>query len=105
MIPTLVTVLLPALATQIRLADQKEVQWKNREQFMGVAAHLMRRILVDYSRGHGAQKRRGNFEKAFLEETKIISPGKAPDAIAMDEGSTRMAEFDPQQARFVEMRD
>jgi RNA polymerase sigma-70 factor, ECF subfamily len=41
----------------LRLADQKEVRWKNREQFMGVAAQLMRRILVDYSRGHDAKKR------------------------------------------------
>src|SRR6202167_3239118 len=41
----------------LRLADQKEVRWKNREQFIGVAAQLMRRILVDYSRGHDAKKR------------------------------------------------
>lgn len=65
----------------LRLADQKEVRWKNREQFMGVAAQLMRRILVDYSRGHGAKKRGGEFEKVFLEETELISPAKASDSL------------------------
>ena len=52
----------------LRLNDQREVHWKNREQFLGVAAQLMRRILVDYSRGHDAQKRGGGVEKVFLEE-------------------------------------
>lgn len=88
----------------LRLADQREVVWKNREQFMGVAAQLMRRILVDYSRGHDAKKRGQGFEKVFLEEANIAAPGKASDVIALDEALTRLAEFDPQQARLVELR-
>ena len=88
----------------LRLADQKEVRWKNREQFMGVAAQLMRRILVDYSRGHDAKKRGQGFETVFLEEAEVVSTGKAPDVIALDEALTRLAEFDPQQARLVELR-
>jgi RNA polymerase sigma-70 factor, ECF subfamily len=88
----------------LRLAEQKEVRWKNREQFMGVAAQLMRRILVDYSRGHDAQKRGSDFEKVFLEEAEVVSKGKAADVIALDEALTRLAEFDPEQARLVEMR-
>ena len=88
----------------LRLAKQKRVVWKNREQFMGVAAQLMRRILVDYSRGHGAQKRGGGLEKVFLEEAAIVSPGKASDVIALDEALTRLAEFDREQAQLVEMR-
>jgi len=88
----------------LRLANQKKVVWKNREQFMGVAAQLMRRILVDYSRGHGAQKRGGGLEKVFLEEAAIVSPGKASDVIALDEALTRLAEFDREQAQLVEMR-
>jgi RNA polymerase sigma-70 factor, ECF subfamily len=88
----------------LRLADQREVRWKNREQFLGVAAQLMRRILVDYSRSHGAQKRGKGFEKVFLEEAAGVSKGKALDVIALDEALTRLAEFDPQQARLVEMR-
>jgi RNA polymerase sigma factor (TIGR02999 family) len=88
----------------LRLADQKEVRWKNREQFMGVAAQLMRRILVDYSRGHDAKKRGNDFEKVFLEEAEVIAKGKAADVIALDEALTRLAEFDPQQAQLVELR-
>jgi RNA polymerase sigma factor (TIGR02999 family) len=88
----------------LRLADQREVRWKNREQFLGVAAQLMRRILVDYSRGHDAKKRGQGFEKVFLEEAAGVSKGKAADVIALDEALTRLAEFDPQQARLVELR-
>jgi RNA polymerase sigma-70 factor (ECF subfamily) len=88
----------------LRLADQREVRWKNREQFLGVAAQLMRRILVDYSRGHDAQKRGRNFERVFLEEAAGVSKGKAADVIALDEALTRLAKFDPQQAQLVELR-
>src|ERR1700680_3901579 len=82
----------------LRLADQREVHWKNREQFLGVAAQLMRRILVDYSRGHDAKKRGQGFEKVFLEEAAGVSKGKAADVIALDEALTRLAEFAPQEA-------
>lgn len=88
----------------LRLTDQKEVVWKSREQFMGVAAQLMRRILVDYSRSHNAQKRGRGFEKVFLEEADVVLRDKASDVIALDEALTRLGEFDPQQARLVEMR-
>ena len=88
----------------LRLNDQREVHWKNREQFLGVAAQLMRRILVDYSRGHDAKKRGKGYEKVLLEEASEFSKGKASDVIALDEALTRLAEFDPQQARLVEMR-
>src|SRR5271167_1799502 len=88
----------------LRLANQREVRWKNREQFMGVAAQLMRRILVDYSRGHDAKKRGNDFEKVFLEEAEIVSKGRAADVIQLDEALTRLAEFDPQQAQLVELR-
>src|SRR5271165_4254639 len=80
----------------LRLADQRGVRWKNKEQFLGVAAQLMRRILVDYSRGHGAKKRGKGFERVFLEEAAGVSKGKAADVVALDEALTRLAEFDPQ---------
>ena len=88
----------------LRLTDQREVHWKNREQFLGVAAQLMRRILVDYSRGRGAQKRGKGFKEVFLEEAAGFSKEKASDVIALDDALNRLAEFDPQQARLVEMR-
>jgi RNA polymerase sigma-70 factor (ECF subfamily) len=88
----------------LRLANQRKVHWKNREQFLGVAAQLMRRILVDHSRGHDAKKRGRGFEKVFLEEAAGVSKRKAADVIALDEALTRLAEFDPQQAQLVELR-
>jgi len=88
----------------LRLADQREVRWKSREQFLGIAAQLMRRILVDYSRGHDAKKRGKGFERVFLEEAAGVSKGKATDVVALDEALTRLAEFDPQQSQLVELR-
>jgi RNA polymerase sigma-70 factor, ECF subfamily len=88
----------------LRLNDQREVHWKNREQFLGVAAQLMRRILVDYSRGHDAKKRGAGVEKVFLEEAVVVAKQKGVDVIALDEALTRLAEFDPQQAHLVELR-
>ena len=88
----------------LRLTNQREVRWKSKEQFLGVAAQLMRRILVDYSRAHGAKKRGKGFEKVFLEEAEGVSKGRAADVVALDEALTRLAEFDPQQAQLVELR-
>jgi RNA polymerase sigma-70 factor (ECF subfamily) len=88
----------------LRLNDQREVHWKNREQFLGIAAQLMRRILVDYSRGHDAKKRGGGVEKVFLEEAVGVAKEKGADVIALDEALTKLSEFDPQQARLVELR-
>jgi len=88
----------------LRLAGQREVRWKNREQFLGIAAQLMRRILVDYSRGREAQKRGKGFKRVFLEEAAGVSEGKATDVVALDEALIRLAEFDPQQSQLVELR-
>jgi RNA polymerase sigma factor (TIGR02999 family) len=88
----------------LKLAEQKQVHWKNREQFLGVAAQLMRRILVDYSRAHSASKRGGNAEKVLLQDAAVFSPEKAANVVAVDEALTRLAELDPQQARLVELR-
>lgn len=88
----------------IRLVDQRGIQWENRNQFMGVAAQLMRRILLDYSRGHHAAKRGGNVDKVYLEEAALVSPVRATDVVALDEALIRLAELDPQQARLVELR-
>ena len=88
----------------LRLNDQREVHWKNREQFLGVAAQLMRRILVDYSRGHDAKKRGAGVEKVFLDEAVGVAQEKGADVIALDEALTRLAAFDPQQAHLVELR-
>jgi RNA polymerase sigma-70 factor, ECF subfamily len=88
----------------LRLSQQKQVHWKNPEQFLAIAAQLMRRILVDYSRSHGATKRGGDSERVFFEDAVVVSEQKAANVIALDEALTRLSEFDPQQARLVELR-
>jgi RNA polymerase sigma-70 factor (ECF subfamily) len=88
----------------LRLRDQRQIRWENKNQFLGVAAQLMRRILLDYSRGHLAAKRGGNATRVFLEEASIFSKAPPADVICLDQALTRMAELDPQQARIVELR-
>ena len=88
----------------LRLVEQREVHWENREQFVGIAAQLMRRILVDHGRKLQASKRGGDVEKVFVEEATIVAKQRGPDVVALDEALTRLAELDPQQARLVELR-
>ncbi len=88
----------------LRLVDQREVQWENRNQVMGVAAQLMRRVLLDYSRSHQAEKRGGNVDKVYLQEAVVGSHSRPADVVALDEALVRLAEFDPEQARLVELR-
>lgn len=88
----------------LRLVEQREIHWENREQFVGVAAQLMRRILVDHGRRLQASKRGGEVQKVFVEEATIVAKQRGPDVVALDEALTRLAELDPQQARLVELR-
>lgn len=88
----------------LRLVDQKAVQWQNRQHFFGVAAQVMRRILVDYARGHKADKRGGAIPKVSLEQAIVVSRERSADLLALDEALTRLAAFDPQQARIIELR-
>lgn len=90
--------------TYLRLMDQKDVHWQNRSQFFGVAAQLMRRILVDYARSHHAAKRGGAMAKVSLDQAIILSREATGDMLVLDETLTRLAEIDPQQARVVELR-
>lgn len=88
----------------LRLAEQRGVQWQSRTQVIGIAAQMMRRILLDYSRGHQSAKRGGNVNRVFLEEASLVSKERAADVIVLDEALTRLAEVDSQHARVVELR-
>ena len=88
----------------LRLVDQRNVQWQNRQHFFGVAAQVMRRILVDHARGHEAVKRGGAVAKVSLEEVAVVSKERSAELLALDEALTRLAAFDPQQARIIELR-
>jgi len=88
----------------LRLVDQRHVDWKNRSHFFGVAAHLMRRILLMHARQHHAAKRGGSAQKISLDEAVIFTRERSAELLALDELLIRLAELDPQQARIVELR-
>ena len=89
----------------VRLIDQTRVKWRNRAHFFGVAAGMMRRILVDQARLRRAEKRGGNWERVTLVGDELGSAGPEPiDVLALHESLERLAAFDPQQERIVELR-
>src|SRR6266581_8604693 len=87
-----------------RLVDQKQVEWNNRNHFFGVAAQMMRRILVDHARKHVSLKRGGSFARISLEQAAVFSRERPRELIAVDELLTRLASLDPQGSRIVELR-
>jgi RNA polymerase sigma factor (TIGR02999 family) len=88
----------------IRLVDQREVEWKNRNHFFAVAAQAMRRILLDYARKHQAVKRGGAVLKISLDEAMILSEANLAELVALDRLLTQLTSIDPQQGRVVELR-
>jgi RNA polymerase sigma factor (TIGR02999 family) len=88
----------------LKLVDQHDVRWQNRAHFFGIAAQMMRRILVDHARAHGAHKRGAGERPLSLEEASIAAPVVDVDVVALDEALTRLATVDPQQSRVVELR-
>jgi RNA polymerase sigma-70 factor, ECF subfamily len=88
----------------LRLVDQKEVTWNNRAHFFAVAAQMMRRILVDYARKHKALKRGSSAPKISLEEAAVFSKDQTHEMLVVDELLTRLASFDSQGGRIVELR-
>jgi RNA polymerase sigma-70 factor, ECF subfamily len=88
----------------LRLIDPSHsVEWENRAHFFGIAARLMRMILVDYSRARHAAKRGGDAGPVTLNETAVFSPGPAPDVLEVDEALSRLAQLDERKAKVVEL--
>lgn len=89
----------------VRLIDQRQVKWRNRAHFFGVAAWMMRRILVDQARVRRAEKRGGGWERVTLaaDELSLDGPDQV-DVLALHEALERLATFDPRQERIVELR-
>ncbi|MCS7025526.1 MAG: sigma-70 family RNA polymerase sigma factor [Bryobacteraceae bacterium] len=88
----------------LQLVDQTRVDWKNRAHFFGVAAQLMRRILVEHARSRGAQKRGGAVAKLSLEEAINYFPQKDLTLLALDDCLKELEKLDPRQSRIVELR-
>jgi len=88
----------------IRLIDWKNVRWQNRAHFFGVAAQLMRRILVDFARDRQYVKRGGGTLLVSLSDAASFVVQRGEDFVALDEALTALAEIDPRKVRVVEMR-
>src|SRR6187549_215938 len=83
----------------IRLIDWKNVEWKNRAHFFGLAAQIMRRILVDFARATGREKRGGDGLQVSLSAAENLAPRKSADLVALDDALQKLAELDARQAR------
>jgi RNA polymerase sigma factor (TIGR02999 family) len=88
----------------LRLIDSSKVQWQNRAHFFAVSAQLMRRILVDFARAKGNQKRGGSAERVSLDNALEFSEDKSADLVALDDALKTLAELNARQARVVELR-
>jgi RNA polymerase sigma-70 factor, ECF subfamily len=88
----------------MRLVAQRDVEWQNRAHFYGVAAQLMRRILVDYARARGREKRGGEEVRVPLDEAVVGIREHDVDLVRLDEALGELARLDEQQARVVELR-
>lgn len=88
----------------LRLVDQRQANWQNSAQFFGVAAQMMRRVLIDHARSKQAAKRGGSGIQVTLEDATAPAEERGMDLLALDEALSRLAALDPQQAKVVELR-
>jgi RNA polymerase sigma-70 factor, ECF subfamily len=87
----------------LRLAGE-DIDWNSRAHFIGLAAHVMRQVLVDYARQHNAERRAGGLHRVEMEDDLALSPERIIEVVAIDEALTRLAAQNPRQARVVELR-
>jgi len=87
----------------VRLVGE-DIDWNSRAHFIGLAAHVMRQVLVDYARAHAAHRRAGGIQRVPMQDDLAVSPERLDEAVFLDEALTRLAKKNPRQARVVEMR-
>ena len=87
----------------LRLVGE-DIEWTNRAHFIGLAAHVMRRVLVDYARQHNAERRAGGLKRVELEDNLAISPERLDEVLFLDEALAKLQTNNPRQARVVELR-
>lgn len=88
----------------LRLIDANQVQWQDRAHFFGIAAHFMRRILVDAARRKGFAKRGGGTHRQTFDETLVVRPELSPDLVALDDALEALAKIDERKSKVVELR-
>ena len=88
----------------MRLIDQKKTHWQNRAHFFGIAAQIMRRILLNYARDSRRKKRFPGDIQVSLSDVAIVSEEKSSELVMLDHALQRLAEFDERKSRVVELR-
>jgi RNA polymerase sigma-70 factor, ECF subfamily len=82
----------------------EDIDWNNRAHFIGLAAHVMRQVLVDYARQHNAERRAGGLHRVEMHDDLAISPDRLDEVVSVDQALTGLATHNPRQARVVELR-
>jgi RNA polymerase sigma-70 factor, ECF subfamily len=88
----------------LRIAQQENVEWQNHAHFIGFAANVMRRVLVDHAREHNAAMRGGGRVRVDLDEGIAVSKERSSEILLLEEALTRLETLNPRQAKVVEMR-
>ena len=88
----------------LRLVDQTQVRWENQTHFFGIAARLMRQILIERARSHLRAKRGGGAGTISLDEAALVSQARATELLALDDALERLAAIDWRKSRVVELR-
>jgi len=88
----------------LRLVDAHTIEWQDRAHFLGIAAKVMRRILIEHARRRGAAKRGGSIDRVTLNDGVVSNDESAVDLLALDEVLTRLAEVDERGAQVAELR-
>ena len=86
------------------MKGQRGARWQNREQFFAVAAHMMRRILVDYARRHTRAKRGGGAQQVTLDDAMIVSADKSDELLAVDDALQKLEQVDKRRSQVAVMR-
>lgn len=88
----------------VKLVDQKNVRWQNRAHFFGIAAQLMRRILVDHARGRQTAKRGGGVQAISFDDAFYVSDERSAEVVAVHEALEQLSKFDSRKGQIVELR-
>lgn len=88
----------------MKLVEQRSVDWQSRAHFFGIAAQMMRRILIDHARGHLRDKRGGGVIPVPIDDALVFAPEQSSELVRLDESLERLAKIDPRQSKIVELR-
>jgi RNA polymerase sigma-70 factor (ECF subfamily) len=88
----------------LRLVDIQRMNWQNRAHFFAMSARLMRRILVDFARARGSQKRGARANQVTLDDNLMVTNELAPELVRLDDALQALEKFDARKSRVVELR-